>query len=748
MFAGVKRRSSNIRVMQLFHELKQQFPTVPDHIVTACITNYGQKTNNNYCKDDQQKSIQEILKATIASENQESMGQQAVAPADPAVPRMSKSNVETNFSNDTIEEQYLCDEKRQVANSEILALDGGRNGKPKRPHRKNHHQKKVKGSAVKKSTKDEIDNQQHPSCCAADYSQSSKSFLDNLDIKVDARSNQNSPDRHRLEMNEGDSDPNRNVKPNAFYSKNSESVSVSCSNPNSETEQKVGNSSFFVKRPTYLNIKPDQPATPHDLVDANIRPSERCFDIQKLLHSEHSDSKPPRSPLTSKRFLRGSPSKPDGITTTKSPLVSPDTKKPPLSPKSNRAHHFQDSPISKSFISPASQFSNNPILSPSVDVSASVFQSKNLTGETSNIGDCKKDCEKCADLVGVGTPAQAVTPLLEAGASVNLSLKVDCSMGLVQSPTRPRRSSVLNVTPELPWCSPESPSSQRSYTSVNLTLRPPSSEPQAPINITSQNSSLTYSTSSFDSQKGLQSRLQITVGPSGGTVSSVRTRPKSSYIPQESPQETVPARAGSLPDLAANESTSVISKQQVRIDRLRIELVTEKGRLIAMQREVAALENPLTNSLTTKVDVELEKQLLNEIKHLRGQCERLVFEVEGQVECRVPLGETNEEFYRNIYTGQRGPLTIERPFSNRRLQYQGPSPVAVSEVDGPKWNCPVCTFQNHPLLNKCEQCEMPRILHVSAAPGDNIHIHVTPRISRRKILLWLCVLKQIIYYFA
>lgn len=30
-------------------------------------------------------------------------------------------------------------------------------------------------------------------------------------------------------------------------------------------------------------------------------------------------------------------------------------------------------------------------------------------------------------------------------------------------------------------------------------------------------------------------------------------------------------------------------------------------------------------------------------------------------------------------------------------------------AEGPPWTCNMCTFRNHPLLNKCEQCEMPRI---------------------------------------
>lgn len=130
-------------------------------------------------------------------------------------------------------------------------------------------------------------------------------------------------------------------------------------------------------------------------------------------------------------------------------------------------------------------------------------------------------------------------------------------MDVVQSPTN-RKSSVVQLTPQQPWLQ-EQAVSPRSYTSVNLTLRPPSVEPQPPIDITSQNSSLTYSTSSFDSQKGLQSRLQITVGPGGGTVSSVRTRPRSSYHPddQDGLDMVPPIRAGSLNNLTnTNERKS------------------------------------------------------------------------------------------------------------------------------------------------------------------------------------------------
>lgn len=31
------------------------------------------------------------------------------------------------------------------------------------------------------------------------------------------------------------------------------------------------------------------------------------------------------------------------------------------------------------------------------------------------------------------------------------------------------------------------------------------------------------------------------------------------------------------------------------------------------------------------------------------------------------------------------------------------------DADGPSWTCSMCTFQNHPLLNQCEECNLPRI---------------------------------------
>lgn len=43
-------------------------------------------------------------------------------------------------------------------------------------------------------------------------------------------------------------------------------------------------------------------------------------------------------------------------------------------------------------------------------------------------------------------------------------------------------------------------------------------------------------------------------------------------------------------------------------------------------------------------------------------------------------------------------------------QVSKPVPAAPRDEDfeGAEWHCESCTFLNHPALNRCETCEMPR----------------------------------------
>nr|XP_012220926.1 PREDICTED: TGF-beta-activated kinase 1 and MAP3K7-binding protein 2 isoform X3 [Linepithema humile] len=343
----------------------------------------------------------------------------------------------------------------------------------------------------------------------------------------------------------------------------------------------------------------------------------------------------------------------------------------------------------------------------------------------------------------------------------------------------------------------------RSYTSVSLTLRPPSSEPQPPIDIRSEGSSLTYSTSSLD-PRGFQSRLQISIGPGNvGSVAAARIRPPMAVPthpllstqtslqrppglppgpPSQLPRPTTsapttpsvppstsivptcslpttpsgasggggggggvaPSSVGEHAQIAAGSDQSrsplnqmaehqrkLVAEQLARKDRLARELQAEKGRLEAMKREVQALSRPVGSPKERKT------KLRSEIYMLRLECDRLANEVDQWSDRRVPLGETNEEFYQGIYTGQPLPtrpqsLQDPPPLPSQPPVWQPDQPTAAiandrDDRDGPSWVCTMCTFDNHPLMNKCEECDMPRLLTSGGSAGEtqDIHIRVT-----------------------
>ncbi|XP_008550847.1 TGF-beta-activated kinase 1 and MAP3K7-binding protein 2 isoform X2 [Microplitis demolitor] len=382
-----------------------------------------------------------------------------------------------------------------------------------------------------------------------------------------------------------------------------------------------------------------------------------------------------------------------------------------------------------------------------------------------------------------------------------LNVNVACSPAsnrdfrTVQSPKSKRNDLGVDSRPIPESRDQINPDQTRSYTSVSLTLRPPSSEPQPPIDIRSQGSSLTYSTSSVD-PRGFQSRLQISIGPGNiGSVAAARIRPPmgharpNSLIPVASPHRPPGLPAGppsqlprptttmsapttpsapaigiisnpsSLPTTPSNPVSSfpsqikdavsidlsrlsqysvtenqkkLITEQLLRKEKLAKELKIEKGRLEAIKKEINAIQGPVYPI------VSLEKraiELKSEIYQLELECGLLTNEVDKSINPNVPLGETNEEFYHGIYRGQpiNLPVTSPPPLpsvppawdpSAQNLQ----SNQDEEERDGPSWICEKCTFDNHPLIDICEVCLMPRFRELEDAGTRNNR----PRIINRQ----------------
>ncbi|XP_008934244.1 PREDICTED: TGF-beta-activated kinase 1 and MAP3K7-binding protein 3-like [Merops nubicus] len=65
-------------------------------------------------------------------------------------------------------------------------------------------------------------------------------------------------------------------------------------------------------------------------------------------------------------------------------------------------------------------------------------------------------------------------------------------------------------------------------------------------------------------------------------------------------------------------------------------------------------------------------------------------------------------FYDNI---EPGPVVPPKPYKKEQQTSSKQTPRTQprdEDFEGAPWNCDSCTFLNHPALNRCEQCEMPR----------------------------------------
>lgn len=100
------------------------------------------------------------------------------------------------------------------------------------------------------------------------------------------------------------------------------------------------------------------------------------------------------------------------------------------------------------------------------------------------------------------------------------------------------------------------------------------------------------------------------------------------------------------------------------------------------------------------------------------------------------LGVTNDTIYQNNYTGQRLPIQTDRPprpqrppppYSLQNNNQRHDDDPTINE-DGQPWTCNMCTFQNHPLLDKCEQCEMP---HLTTTSSGNVQTNSRPAVMHR-----------------
>lgn len=161
---------------------------------------------------------------------------------------------------------------------------------------------------------------------------------------------------------------------------------------------------------------------------------------------------------------------------------------------------------------------------------------------------------------------------------------------------------------------------------------------------------------------------------------------------------------------------AVKKHQKARLDLVKEELNKEKTMCSNLKFEINKLEQEIAQRQEKKISfsyAELLQKLKEENRKLTLECNDLIMEYDISSKEQIPLGVTDEDFYSNIFTGPNDGLTChsKREKCKKRVaQSQNKLNSSYSDDDDEKnpWKCKNCTFANHPALQKCEMCELPK----------------------------------------
>jgi len=163
---------------------------------------------------------------------------------------------------------------------------------------------------------------------------------------------------------------------------------------------------------------------------------------------------------------------------------------------------------------------------------------------------------------------------------------------------------------------------------------------------------------------------------------------------------------------------ALLSHQLEQLFKLERELRQERQEMGAVKADVQDMEMKVKQqafslqSQSTKVQAGEVRRLNSAIGDLRGACDSMVKKVTTLTGGKVPLGEDSIKDYKPYLSQDTVPDSRHcdtgaavSSIDDEQLGGGG----ATSETLVGRWNCSECTFANHPSLETCEICEMPRI---------------------------------------
>nr|XP_013048140.2 TGF-beta-activated kinase 1 and MAP3K7-binding protein 3 isoform X3 [Anser cygnoides] len=169
---------------------------------------------------------------------------------------------------------------------------------------------------------------------------------------------------------------------------------------------------------------------------------------------------------------------------------------------------------------------------------------------------------------------------------------------------------------------------------------------------------------------------------------------------------------------------ALLLHQRARMERLAKELKLEKEELERLKAEVNGMEHDLMQrrlrrvSCTTAIPTLLswvvspQPEEMTKLRSLNRQLQINVDCTLKEVDLLQSRGNFDPKATCNFYDNiEPGPVVPPKPYKkehpNNSKQASRTQP-RDEDFEGAPWNCDSCTFLNHPALNRCEQCEMPR----------------------------------------
>ncbi|KAG9349620.1 hypothetical protein JZ751_028068 [Albula glossodonta] len=160
---------------------------------------------------------------------------------------------------------------------------------------------------------------------------------------------------------------------------------------------------------------------------------------------------------------------------------------------------------------------------------------------------------------------------------------------------------------------------------------------------------------------------------------------------------------------------ALLLHQRARMERLVKELLLERQKLEQLKGEVNDMEYDLLQRRFHRVNSSSIIPRPDDMTRLRSLNRQLQIDIDctlKETDLLQSRGKFDPKAMNNFYDNiQPGPVVPPKPVKKDGGASSKPTgrPAPRDEdFEGVQWNCDSCTFLNHPALNRCEQCEMPR----------------------------------------